>query len=308
MLDASRMLEGLEPVVEQLLERHLTSSKEWFPHEHVPYGRGRDAVVGEQWSESDADLAGTTIDEAVRSALLVNLLTEDNLPYYFRTIERIFGPEGTWGTWVRRWTAEEGRHSMAIYSYLMVTRAIDPHHLERCRMAQVSGGVIPEPPSFHECLVYLSLQELATRISHRATGKMIGDPAGYEVMMRVAGDENLHQLFYRDLAAAAIALDPDGMMGAIERQVTSFTMPGIGIPGFAEHAKRIAHSGIYDLAVHHEQILVPVVSRGWDVENVSGLSAEGERARDRLLARMAKSERVARRVAERRDAAALVSA
>ena len=69
------------------------------PHEYVPYSRGRDAVVGEQWNERDADLAGATIDEAVRSALLVNLLTEDNLPYYFRTIERIFGPDGAWGTW-----------------------------------------------------------------------------------------------------------------------------------------------------------------------------------------------------------------
>jgi acyl-[acyl-carrier-protein] desaturase len=244
----------------------------------------------------------------VRSALLVNLLTEDNLPYYFRTIEQIFGRDGVWGTWVRRWTAEEGRHSMAIYSYLMVTRAIDPHHLERCRMAQVSGGLIPEPSCIHDCFVYLTLQELATRISHRATGKMIGDPAGYEVMMRVAGDENLHHLFYRDLAGAAIALDPDGMMFAIERQVMSFTMPGIGIPGFAEHAKRIAQAGIYDLSVHHEQILVPVVLRAWDVEHVTGLSAEGERARDRMMARMAKSERVARRVAQRREASTLVPA
>jgi acyl-[acyl-carrier-protein] desaturase len=265
-------------------------------------------VPGEQWTEGDADLAGATIDDAARSALLVNLLTEDNLPYYFRTIERIFGPDGAWGTWVRRWTAEEGRHSMAIYSYLMVTRAIDPHHLERCRMAQVSGGLIPELPNFHECLVYLSLQELATRISHRATGKLLGDQAGYEVMMRVAGDENLHQLFYRDLAAAAIERDPDGMMLAIEQQVAGFTMPGIGIPGFADHAKRIAAAGIYDLAVHHEQILVPVVIRTWDVENVSGLTAEGEQARERLMTRMSKSERVARRVAQRREAADLVPA
>jgi acyl-[acyl-carrier-protein] desaturase len=308
MLDAPRLLNDLEPVVENLLERHLATSKEWFPHEHVPYSRGRDAKPGEQWSEDDADLAGVTIDDSVRSALLVNLLTEDNLPYYFRTIEQIFGRDGVWGTWVRRWTAEEGRHSMAIYSYLMVTRAIDPHHLERCRMAQVSGGLIPEPSCIHDCFVYLTLQELATRISHRATGKMIGDPAGYEVMMRVAGDENLHHLFYRDLAGAAIELDPDGMMYAIERQVMSFTMPGIGIPGFAEHAKRIAQAGIYDLSVHHEQILVPVVLRAWDVEHVTGLSAEGERARDRMMARMAKSERVARRVAQRREASTLVSA
>ncbi len=137
---------------------------------------------------------------------------------------------------------------MAIYGYLMATRAIDPHHLERCRMAQVSGGITPDPATLQDGFVYLALQELATRISHRATGKMMGDPAGYDVMMQVACDENLHQLFYRDLAAAAIEVDPDGMMSRIERQVASFAMPGIGIPGFTEHAKRIAQAGIYDLA------------------------------------------------------------
>jgi len=306
VLDAQRLLDDLDPAVERLLERHLATSKEWFPHEHVPYGRGRDPIPGEQWSVDDADLAGFELSDAVRSALLVNLLTEDNLPYYFRTVEKLFGADGAWGTWVRRWTAEEGRHSMAIYGYLMVTRAIDPHHLERCRMAQVSGGITPNPETLQDGFAYLALQELATRISHRATGKLMGDPAGYDVMMKVASDENLHQLFYRDLATAAIEADPDGMMVGIERQVAGFSMPGIGIPGFNEHAKRIAQAGIYDLSVHHEQILVPIVLRTWNVEQVTGLTAEGEQARDRLMARMAKSERVARRLAERRPTPALV--
>ena len=301
MMPNTDVLHDLEPTVERLLERHLASSKEWFPHEYVPYSRGRDHEEGEIWSEADADLGGATIDDAVRSALLVNLLTEDNLPYYFRSVERMFGADGPWGTWVRRWTAEEGRHAMAIYGYLMVTRAIDPHQLERGRMAQVSAGITPHPPTLQHGFVYLALQELATRIAHRSTGRMMGDPAGYEVMMRVASDENLHQLFYRDLAEAALAHDPSGMMCAIEHEVAGFQMPGIGIPDFNQHAARIARAGIYDLAVHHEQILVPVVLRQWDVEHVTGLDAEGEQARERLMKRLAKSERVARRVAERRE-------
>ena len=301
MHSADSLLHDLTSDVERLLERHLTSSKEWFPHEYVPYGRGTDPVPGEPWRAEDADLGGATIDDAVRSSLLVNLLTEDNLPYYFRSVERIFGADGAWGEWVRRWTAEEGRHSMAIYGYLMVTRAIDPVHLERCRMAQVSGGVTPQPASLQDGFVYLSLQELATRIAHRATGKMLGDPAGYEVMSRVAADENLHQLFYRDLASACLAVDPDGMVCAMERQVTSFAMPGTGIPGFAEHAKRIASAGIYDLTVHHEQILVPIVLRTWNLAGLEGLSAEAEQARERVMAHLAKSERVAKRLAERRE-------
>ena len=80
------------------------------------------------------------------------------------------------------------------------------------------------------------------------------------------------------------------------------------VPLCFEHARRIAQAGIYDLAVHHEHILVPVVIRAWDVEHVTGLGVEGEQARERLMARMTKSERVARRVAERREAHALVPA
>jgi acyl-[acyl-carrier-protein] desaturase len=302
VLDATALLANLDDRVEFLLERHLSTSKEWFPHEHVPYGRGRDPRPGEVWSVADADLGGHEIDDAVRSSLLVNLLTEDNLPYYFRTVEKMFGDDGAWGTWVRRWTAEEGRHSMAIYGYLMATRAIDPHHLERCRMAQVSLGETPNPATLQHGFVYLALQELATRIAHRSTGRMMGDPAGYDVMMRVAGDENLHQLFYRDLAAAAIDVDPDGMVVAMEEEVRTFAMPGTGIPGFIEHAKKIAAAGIYDLGVHHEQILVPVVLRTWNLENIEGLSQVGEEARDRLMKRMDRSERVAKRLVERREA------
>ena len=302
----TELLHELTPVAESLLERHLATSKEWFPHDYVPYGRGRDHDRGVQWTAEEADLAGHHIGPEVRSALLVNLLTEDNLPYYVRTVETIFGRDGAWGTWVRRWTAEEGRHSMAIYGYLMVTRAIDPVELERSRMAQVSGGQTPNP-DLHEGFIYLALQELATRISHRNTGALLGDPAGYEVMKRVGSDENLHQLFYRDLAAAAISADPNTMMIAMEKQVRNFAMPGTGIPDFDRHAALIAKAGIYDLQIHHEQILVPVVIRQWDAGNISGLTGDGAIAQEKLMKRLATSEKVAKRFAERRDAS-LVSA
>jgi acyl-[acyl-carrier-protein] desaturase len=301
-MDGTDLLHELEPTVETLLERHLSSAKEWFPHEVIPYSRGRDFVAGQAWSAAESDLGGVQIDEAVRSSLIVNLLTEDNLPYYFRSIERMFGADGAWGAWARRWTAEEGRHSMAIYGYLMTTRAVDPVDLERGRMAQVSGGQTPDPDHATDGFIYLTLQELATRIAHRNTGKIVGDPVGYAVMMRVAADENLHHLFYRDLATTAIQLAPSTMMHAIEREVVGFAMPGIGIPGFAGHAAAIAKSGVYDLAIHHDQILEPMLLRQWQIDQLEGLDGPAEQARERVMARLAKSGRVARRLSERREA------
>jgi len=91
---------------------------------------------------------------------------------------------------------------------------------------------------------------------------------------------------------------------ALERQVREFEMPGVGIVDFADHANAIAKAGIYDLAAHHEQILVPVVLRHWNVEELTGLTDEAERARDALLSFIERVGRVGRRLARRREAAA----
>jgi acyl-[acyl-carrier-protein] desaturase len=298
-IDDRSLLAALEPEAARLLDRHIDSSKEWFPHELVPYERGRKVELDREWTEDDADLGGSKISDGVRSALIVNILTEDNLPYYFRTIERMFGAGDAWGTWARRWTAEEGRHSMVIYGYLMASRAVDPKELERARMVQVSNGLIPEPASAHQGFAYVAMQELATRISHRNTGTLLNDKVGYDVMMRVAADENRHHLFYRDITKAALEIDPSGMVTAISREVLDFEMPGTGIPNFKQHAAEIAKLGIYDFNSHYEQVLVPLVLRAWNVENITGLNDEAERDRDRLLKQLAKIERVAKRMAER---------
>jgi acyl-[acyl-carrier-protein] desaturase len=297
-MQAHELVSELEPTVEKLLDRHLETTKEWFPHELIPYERGR-AVTGREWSPDDADLGGVQIPDAVRSALFVNLLTEDNLPYYSRDIQNLFGDDEAWGAWARRWTAEEGRHSMAIYGYLMVTRAIDPIELERGRMCQVSTAQVPAPVGPQAGLVYLTLQELATRIAHRNTGKLLGDPVGYDLMARVAADENLHHLFYRDLASAAFAADPSGMVIAAEREVRSFAMPGVGIPNFDKHSALISRAGIYDLSIHHSQILVPVVLRHWRVAELEGLTPEAEVAREGLIAQIERTGRVAQRLQNR---------
>lgn len=295
-MDAGELLAELEPVAARLLDRHLAQSKEWFPHTLVPYSRGRDFEPDYEWSPEEAG-----VPAEVRSSLFVNLLTEDNLPYYFRTIESMFGRESAWGEWSRRWTAEEARHSIVLREYLTVTRAIDPVELERARMAQMSCGQVPEPDTPQDGLVYVSLQELATRIAHLNTGKLVGDRVAYDIMKRVASDENRHHLFYRDLTAAALEVDPSGMVIAMERQVREFEMPGTGIVDFDRHARAIAKAGIYDFQIHHDQILVPVVLRHWGVEELTGLSDAAERARESLLKRIERIGRAGRRMARQRE-------
>ena len=298
-MDQAALIEELEPVAAKLLERHMGVAKEWFPHEMVPYSRGRDFDPNHQWVPEDADFgdAGSDIDEAVRGALYLNLLTEDNLPYYFRDIDRLFGSDTAFGEWARNWTAEEGRHSIVMRDYFTVTRAVDPVQLERARMIQVRSGQVPAPHDAFEALSYVSMQELATRISHRNTGKYMTDPIGTDIMSRVGNDENLHYLFYRDLTAAALELDPSSTVLGIERAVTTFAMPGLGIPDFDRISKAVAKVGIYDLLIHHDQILEPCIRRHWKLEEVTGLSDDAERARENIFKQMARTQKVGKRLA-----------
>ena len=296
-MDDRALLAELEPTAGKLYDRHDKTAKEWFPHELVPWSRGRDFEPGVEWEPDEL-----APPPPVRSALFVNLLTEDNLPYYSMEIHEMFGASGAWGDWARRWTAEEGRHSIVMRDWMTVTRAIDPVELERGRMAQVCGGVVPHPATAVGGLVYVTLQELATRISHYNTGKFLTDKFGEDIMKRVAADENLHYLFYRDMTTAALELDPSAVVIAIEAEVREFAMPGVGIPDFGAHAKAIAKHQIYDLAIHHDKILVPVVLNHWKVEELTGLSDEAEVARDKLLKRIGRIGKVAKRVREQQAA------
>ena len=190
-----------------------------------------------------------------------------------------------------------------IRDYLTVTRSVDPVELERGRM-QVSTGEAPTFDNVADALVYTTLQELATRISHRNTGQLLDDPAGRAVMIRVAADENLHHLFYRDMATEALARHPSEMVIAMERVVRAFAMPGTGIENFSRHARIIAEAGVYDFSVHYHQILVPIVLQRWDVEHLEGLSPEAEVAREQLVTYIARIGKAAARTDARRERAA----
>jgi acyl-[acyl-carrier-protein] desaturase len=289
------LLTELEPVVEANLNRHLEKAQPWNPHDYVPWSRGRDFAFlgGQDWDPRDSQL-----DEVAKAAMVVNLLTEDNLPSYHREIALRFGLDGPWGQWVGQWTAEEGRHSIAIRDYLMVTRGVDPEALERLRMQHTAAGYDSGDKTILEALAYVSFQELATRISHRNTGRASGCPIADQLLARIATDENLHMVFYRNLVAAAFDLMPDETMQAVAREVIHFQMPGAGMPGFAENALTIAKAGIYDLRSHLDEVVRPVL-RFWNVFERE-LSGEGARARDDLAEFLEFVESKARHYEQRR--------
>ncbi|WP_181796238.1 acyl-ACP desaturase [Streptomyces sp. WELS2] len=277
----ARLLYALEEVVENELNRHLKVAKDWMPHEYVPWSDARNFPGlfedGEAWEKGQSK-----VTEVGRIALVVNLLTEDNLPSYHHEIATLFGRDGAWGTWVHRWTAEEGRHGIVMRDYLLVSRAVDPDQLERFRMAHMSEGF--ESDNRHSMLhsiAYVAFQELATRISHRNTGHQSGDPVCDRMLARIATDENLHMVFYRNLLKAAFELAPDLTMRAVRDVVVNFRMPGHGIPGFERAAAQMAIGEVYNLRIHHDDVLQPVL-RFLKVMEIDGLGPEGLRAQEEL--------------------------
>jgi len=298
-LDTARLLADLEPTVTENLDRHFTMAKEWMPHEFVPWSDGHNFADcgGEPWSVDQS-----TLSPIARTALELNLLTEDNLPGYHREIDRAFGRDSAWGTWVNRWTAEEGRHAFCIRDYLLVTRGVDPVELERARMKTMEIG-FESDRGLLNVLAYVSFQELATRISHRNTGRYTEDPIAEKLLARVSMDENLHMIFYRNLVSAALQFAPDETVRAITDEVVGFEMPGAIIPEFARKAVQMAKAGIYDLRIHHDEVVMPLIKQ-WGVLEMEGLAATGEQARLELAGALDTLDAAASRFVEQRQAAA----
>ncbi|MCU1646412.1 MAG: Stearoyl-[acyl-carrier-protein] 9-desaturase [Nocardia sp.] len=278
------LLAELEPVAAENVNRHLSMAKEWHPHDYVPWDEGRNfaEMGGVDWDPSQSRLS-----ELAKAAMITNLLTEDNLPSYHREIAENFSQDGAWGTWVGRWTAEENRHGIAIRDYLVVTRGVDPVALEQARMIHMTNGfaspsqVSDMDAGFLYSVAYVTFQELATRVSHRNTGRVCDDPIADRMLQRIAADENLHMIFYRNLCGAALDLSPDQTIDAITLILENFQMPGAGMPNFRRNGVLMAKHGIYDLRQHLEEVVNPVLKK-WRIFERDDFTARGEQTRERL--------------------------
>ncbi len=282
------LLHELEPVVEENVHRHLGVTKDWNPHDYVPWSEGKNykALGGQDWDPEQSKLS-----ELAKIAMITNLLTEDNLPSYHREIAMNFTMDGPWGTWVNRWTAEENRHGIAIRDYLVVTRSVDPIELEKLRVEQMTRGFSPGQnrqggeelfaESLFDSVVYVTFQELATRVSHRNTGKACDEPIADELLKRISTDENLHMIFYRNMVEAGLAMAPNQAMKSIHRVLDNFKMPGYTIPGFRRNAVTIATGGVYDPQSHLDEVVLPVL-RKWRIFDRDDITGEGEWYREDL--------------------------
>ena len=289
------VLRELEPVVANQLTRHNIMRQPWVPADYMPIDQQTGQILHRAENPEEAPL----LSPEAQAAMIVNLLTEDNLPSYHRTIADNFGLDGAWGQWTHQWTAEEDNHAYAMRAFLDLTRAVDPAQNEAMRMEQMKQGYTVERDPLHT-LAYVTFQELATRVAHRQTGEATHNDIAEKMLQRIAKDENLHMLFYRELAGAALEIAPNQMMAAIRDEVLSFEMPGANIDGFQVRALQIANAGIYDLERHLQEVVLPVLNK-WKIFERDDFTGYGAQARDELADFLAKLRKDAARFNDRRD-------
>jgi acyl-[acyl-carrier-protein] desaturase len=279
-----QLLHELEPVVEKYMNRHESMHKNWNPHDYIPWSDGKNfyALGGQDWDPDQ-----TKLSDVAQVAMVQNLVTEDNLPSYHREIAMNMGMDGAWGQWVNRWTAEENRHGIALRDYLVVTRAVDPVELENLRMEVVNRGFSPGQnlqgglfaDSLFDSILYVTFQELATRVSHRNTGKACNETVADQLLAKISADENLHMIFYRDVSAAGIDMAPNLAMKALHKILLNFKMPGFLVPEFRRKALMIAVGGVYDIRIHLDEVVMPVL-RKWRILERDDFTGEAARMQD----------------------------
>jgi acyl-[acyl-carrier-protein] desaturase len=151
-------------------------------------------------------------------------------------------------------------------------------------------------------MAYAAFQELATRISHRNTGRYSDDPVADKIMVRVAADENLHMMFYRDIVAAALQVDPSAAVQAITGEVLGFDMPGV--------VSRVSPARPCRWPGPASMTCVSTMTRSCGRCCATGTCSaskacpQAEQARDRLAAHLAKIDRLASRFEAKRAATA----
>ncbi|HRI16766.1 MAG TPA: acyl-ACP desaturase [Verrucomicrobiota bacterium] len=290
------VLADLNPLVELLMEDHESKRELWFPSDLFSDEEQADP---EAWIRSIRKLAAG-LPDSCRVAIALNLVTEEGLPHFHRLLSVNFGDGTVWRKWTNLWTAEEDRHGAVLQDYCKETRIIHTKSLEKLRFEYLRGGFQTgwdlDP---YRALVYTTLQERATQVSHAGTGRIC---AGYEpkvdyILRNIAADEARHHVFYRQVFAEILKRDPNDALEAAASLMPSIDMPGLSMPGFKEFADVVRRGGIYGprdyLRIVQEQI------RFWKIEGLTGLKAVGRIAQEKILRIPGRLEKIAQHVENR---------
>lgn len=305
------VMQFLEKNIESFVDTYLLPvEKIWQPTDLLPNSENENFL--EEVKELREIAKDLPYDFWV--VLVGDTITEEALPTYESWLmdvdgvsQKGEGGDNGWAKWLRQWTGEENRHGDVLNKYLYLSGRVNMREVEITTQHLINDGFDPgtdrDP---YKNFVFTSFQELATYISHNRVAqvaKKFGDHKLSKLCKLVAGDEMRHHLAYSEFVDRIFKIDPSEMMLAFQYMMKQkITMPanliresgeaiGTAFEKFSESAQRI---GVYT-AMDYVDILQKLIDK-WEIEKISNLSDEAEKARDYLIKLPARMTRLAERM------------
>ncbi len=302
------VMNTLEPQLPALIEKYLIPIEEnWQPSDFLP-----DASKDNYFEQLDElrQLA-KELPYDFWAVLIGDTITEEALPTYESWLMDVIGVDqhqkNGWAKWVRSWTAEENRHGDLLNKYLYLSGQVNMREMEVSTQFLIADGFdIGTDRDPYRNFIYTSFQEIATNVSHRrvaSSAKQYANTGLAKMCGVIAADEARHARAYMHFVKLIFECDPSEMMLAFEDMMRKkIVMPAhfvretgqrIGelFSHFSDAAQRL---GVY--TAHDYVDIMNRLLKDWEIDKVSDLNDQAERARDYLMALPDRLSRIAERI------------
>ncbi|KAF2509047.1 acyl-ACP desaturase [Flavobacterium foetidum] len=304
------VMQFLEKNVDSFVEQYLIPvEKIWQPTDFLPNSQGDNFF--EEVRELREIAKELPYDFWV--TLVGDTITEEALPTYeswlmdVEGIDQVENGGNGWAKWVRQWTGEENRHGDLLNKYLYLSGRVNMREIEMTTQHLINDGFdIGTGTDPYKNFVYTSFQELATYVSHNRVAQMakkFGDNKLSKMCKMIAGDEMRHHHAYSEFVTRIFQVDPSEMMLAFQYMMKQkIVMPAhflresgqkisAAFEHFSDSAQRI---GVYT-ANDYVEILQKLINK-WEIDKISNLTDEAEKARDYLMKLPARMARISERL------------
>ncbi len=289
------VMKTLEEKIHSFVEDYLIPvEKIWQPTDFLPNSQSDNFLE----EVKEIQEISKELEDDFWVVLVGDTITEEALPTYESWLLDLDGvqqdPDNGWAKWVRAWTAEENRHGDVLNKYLYLSGRVNMREVEISTQHLIADGFdIGTSTDPYKNFVYTSFQELATYVSHNNVAK-IARKKGHKLLARmskiIAGDEMRHHKAYTAFVNEIFKIDPSEMMLAFEHMMKhkivmpamhlreSFGAKGSLFDDFSTVAQRI---GVYT-GFDYVDILRKL-NETWEIDKITGLTEEAEKARDYLM-------------------------
>jgi acyl-[acyl-carrier-protein] desaturase len=299
---------NLEKSIDTFVDKFLiTPEKIWQPTDFLPNSQ-KDTFIDEV---KEIQELSKELDDDFWVVLVGDTITEEALPTYESWLLDIEGvsqqPDNGWAKWIRAWTSEENRHGDVLNKYLYLSGRVNMREVEITTQHLIADGFdIGTASDPYKNFIYTSFQELATYISHNNVAK-IARKKGHKALAKmskiIAGDEMRHHIAYSEFVKEIFKIDPSEMMLAFQHMMKyKIVMPALhlresfGAKGglfdqFSTIAQRV---GVYT-GFDYVDILQKL-NTTWEIDKITNLTPEAEKARDWLLKLPERMYRITERI------------